>query len=328
LKETRLCELLEIKYPIIQAGMAWVAGAELAAAVSNAGGLGMLVATAGARLEGGWPENLREQIRKIRNLTNKPFGVNIGMEHKSHKELVQIPIEEGVKIVSTAGGSPAVHTKHLKKAGIKVIHAVASVRHARKAEAEGVDIVVATGYEGGGIISQDEIPTFVLVPQIVDVVKIPVVAAGGIADARGLVAALALGAEGVQMGTRFLATHESYAHPNLKQAILKATDTATIATGRMSIAEARVLKNEFSRQLLEKETAKMSTEELITFIGAGRIRNALVEGDMKDGSALCGAIAGMITQIVSAGEVVRGLVDGYEAIVRVLCPDIVSTLGA
>ena len=315
MKKTRLNELLGIEYPLIQAGMAWVSGAELAAAVSNAGGLGMLVATAGARLEGGWPENLRRQIRKTRSLTDKPFGVNIGMEHASHKELVHVPIEEGVKIVSTAGGDPAVHTSYLKQAGIKVIHAVASVRHARKAEAEGVDIVVAAGYEGGGIISQDEIPTFVLVPQVVDAVKVPVVAAGGIADARGLVAAFALGAEGIQIGTRFLATHESYAHPDLKQAILKAIDTDTITTGRMSIAEARVLKNEFSKQILEMETAKMSTEELITFIGAGRIRNALVEGDMKDGSALCGAIAGMITEIVHAREVVQSLVDGYEVVV-------------
>lgn len=315
MKKTRPCELLGIEYPIIQAGMAWVSGAELAAAVSNAGGLGMIVATAGARLEGGWPDNLREQIRKTRNLTDKPFGVNIGMEHQSHKELVRVPVEEGAKIVSTAGGDPAVHTSYLKQAGVKVIHAVASVRHARRAEAEGVDIIVASGYEGGGIISQDEIPTFVLVPQVVDAVKIPVVAAGGIADARGLVAALALGAEGIQMGTRFLATHESYAHPDLKRAILKAIDTDTITTGRMSIAEARVLKNEFSRQMLGMESTKMSTEELITFIGSGRIRNALVEGDIKDGSALCGAIAGMIQDIVHAGEVVRSLVDGYEAVV-------------
>jgi enoyl-[acyl-carrier protein] reductase II len=318
LKKTRLCELLGIEYPIIQAGMAWVSGAELAAVVSNAGGLGMLTATAGARLEGGWPENLRQQIRKTRSLTDKPFGVNIGMEHPSHKELVHVPIQEGVKIVSTAGGSPAVHTKHLKEAGVKVIHAVASISHARKAEAEGIDAVVATGYEGGGIISQHEIPTFVLVPQIVDAVKIPVVAAGGIADARGLIAAFALGADGVQMGTRFLTTHESYAHPDLKQAILEATDTATVATGRMSIAEARVLKNEFSRQMLEMEATRMSTEELITFIGAGRIRDALVEGDMKDGSALCGAIAGMIKEIMGAGEVLQRLVDGYEAVVSKL----------
>jgi enoyl-[acyl-carrier protein] reductase II len=208
-----------------------------------------------------------------------------------------------------------VHTRYLKQAGAKVIHAVFSVRHARRAEVEGVDVVVATGYEAGGVISQDEITTFVLVPQVVDAVKIPVVAAGGIADARGLVAALALGAEGIQMGTRFLATHECSAHPDLKQAILRAIDTDTIPTGRGSIVEARVLKNEFARQMLEMESAKMSAEELVTFIGSGRIRNALVEGDIKDGSALCGAIAGMITQIVSAGEVVRSLVDGYEAIV-------------
>ena len=315
MKRTRLCELLGIEYPIIQAGMAWVSGADLAAAVSNAGGLGMLTATAGAMLEEVWPENLRKQIRKTRSLTDRPFGVNIGMEHASHKELVHVPIEEGVKIVSTAGGSPAVHTRYLKEAGAKVIHAVFSVRHARRAEAEGVDVVVATGCEAGGVISQDELTTFVLVPQVVDAVKIPVVAAGGIADARGLVAALALGAEGIQMGTRFLATHECYAHPNLKQAILKALDTDTIPTGRGSIVEARVLKNEFARQMLEMESAKMSVEELVAFIGTGRIRDALVEGDMKDGSALCGAIAGMITEIVGAGEVVRSLVDGYEAIV-------------
>jgi enoyl-[acyl-carrier protein] reductase II len=315
LKKTRLCELLGIEYPIIQAGMAWAAGAELAAAVSNAGGLGMITATAGATAELGWPDNLRKQIRKTRSLTDKPFGVNIGMEHPSHKELVPVPVEEGVEIVSTAGGSPTLHTRYLKQAGVKVIHAVFSVRHARRAEAEGVDVVVATGYEAGGVISQDEITTFVLVPQVVDTVKIPVVAAGGIADARAFVAALALGAEGILMGTRFLATHECSAHPDFKQAVLRAIDTDTVPTGRGSIVEARVLKNEFARQMLEKESAKMSAEELVDFIGPGRIRNALVEGDMQYGSALCGAIAGMIKEIVSAGEVVRSLVDGYEAIV-------------
>jgi len=316
LKKTRLCELLGIEYPIIQAGMAWVTGAELAAAVSNAGGLGILAAASGGRAEVDWPDNLREQIRKTRSLTDKPFGVNIGMEHPNHKELVPIPVEEGVEIVSTAGGSPTLHTGYLKRAGVKVIHAVFSVRHAKKAEAEGVDVVVATGYEAGGVISQDEITTFILVPQVVDAVKIPVVAAGGIADARGLVAALALGAEGVLMGTRFLATHECSAHPDFKQAILRAADTDTIPTGRGSIVEARVLKNDFARQMIEMERAKMSPEELVEFIGPGRIRNALVEGDMKDGSALCGSIAGMIKEIVSAGEVVRSLVDGYEAIVN------------
>jgi len=315
LKRTRLCELLGIEYPIIQAGMAWAAGAELAAAVSNAGGLGMITATAGATAELSQADNLRKQIIKIRSLTDKPFGVNIGMENPSHKELVPVPVEEGVEIVSTAGGSPTLHTRYLKQAGVKVIHAVFSVRHARRAEAEGVDVVVATGYEAGGVISHDEITTFVLVPQVVDAVKIPVVAAGGIADARGFVAALALGAEGILMGTRFLATHECSAHPDFKQAILKAIDTDTIPTGRGSIVEARVLKNEFARQMLEKESAKMSAEELVDFIGPGRIRNALVEGDMKDGSALCGAIAGMIKEILSAEGVVRSVVDGYEAVV-------------
>lgn len=315
MKKTRLCELLGIEYPIIQAGMAWAAGAELAAAVSNAGGLGMITATAGATAELGQADNLRKQIRRTRSLTDKPFGVNIGMENPSHKELVPVPVEEGIEIVSTAGGSPTLHTRYLKQAGAKVIHAVFSVRHARRAEAEGVDVVVATGYEAGGVISQDEITTFVLVPQVVDAVKIPVVAAGGIADARAFVAALALGAEGILMGTRFLATHECSAHPDFKQAVLRAIDTDTVPTGRGSVVEARVLKNEFARQMLEKESTKMSAEELVDFIGPGRIRNALLEGDMKDGSALCGAIAGMIKEIVSAGEVVRSLVDGYEAIV-------------
>jgi len=296
--------------------MAWAASAELAAAVSNAGGLGMITATSGAPAEFGSPDNLRKQIKRTRSLTNKPFGVNIGMENPSHKELVPVPVEEGVEIVSTAGGSPTLHTRYLKQAGAKVIHAVFSVRHARRAEAEGVDVVVATGYEAGGVISQDEITTFVLVPQVVDAVKIPVVAAGGIADARGLVAALAFGAEGILMGTRFLATDECSAHPDFKQAVLRAIDTDTIPTGRGSIVEARVLKNEFARQMLEMESAKMSPEELVNFIGAGRIRNALVEGDMKNGSVLCGAVAGMITEVVSAREVVRSLVDGYEAIVN------------
>ena len=355
---TKLCDMLDIEYPIILAGMGGVCGPTLVAAVSNAGGLGVLGAA------GLSADQLRDWIEKTRNLTNKPFGVDLLLpkldlppvsgkfpisELKAFlpaeelafvdrlkreigipdveipplevdsdflsgaNKLIDVILEERVPVFASGLGNPEAIIPRAHAQGMKVVGLVGNVRNARRVANAGVDIIVAQGHEAGG--HTDRIGTLALVPQVVDAVKIPVVAAGGIADARGLVAALALGAEGILMGTRFLATHECSAHPDFKQAVLRAIDTDTIPTGRGSIVEARVLKNEFARQMLEMESAKMSAEELVDFIGAGRIRNAIVEGDMKDGSALCGAIAGMIKEIVSAGEVMRSLVDGYESIV-------------
>ena len=317
MKRTRICDLLGIEYPIIQGGMTWIANAELAAAVSNAGALGIVSPNAGMKLEGNVVEHLRSQIRKAQSLTDRPFGVNLPLQIPEVKELIDVLMAEGVKVVTTSAGSPALYTGVLREGGVKVIQVVASVRHALSAERHGVDAVVAEGYEAGGHNGFDELPTMVLVPQVVDAVSIPVVAAGGIADARGFVAALALGAEGVQMGTCFVATRECVAHQNFKDGIVNASDTGTVITGRR-LGPARILKNEFASKILEMESKGATPEELMVFIGIARSRTGELDGDMIDGEAYCGAIAGMIKEIVGAGDVVRGIVEGYSKVVAEL----------
>lgn len=317
MKKTRVCHLLGIEYPIIQGGMTWIANAELAAAVSNAGGLGIISPNAGMTLDGNPVENLRSQIKKAKSLTDKPFGVNFPLQYPGVKELIDVAIEEGIPAVTTSAGNPATYTPYLKEAGIKVLQVVASVRHAKGAEGRGVDAVITEGYEAGGHNGFDELTTFVMVPQVVDAVEIPVIAAGGIADARGFVAALALGAEGVQMGTRFVATHECITHQNVKEAIIGAIDTGTVISGR-KLGPARGLKNELTAKILEMESRGASTEELQSFIGPGRARLGKLEGDLADGEAYCGAIAGMITEIVSAGDVVRSIVGNADAVLAKL----------
>lgn len=318
MKKTRLCDLLGIEYPIIQGGMVWIANAELAAAVSNAGGLGLISPTAGMNRNGSQVENLKKQIEIARSLTTKPFGVNLPiLNNPQIEDLVATVIDAKVKVVVTAAGNPALYTNRLKEAGIKVLHVVAAVRHAQSAERRGVDAVIAEGYEAGGHNGLDELTTFTLIPQVVDAVKIPVIAAGGIADARGVVAALALGADGVQMGTRFVATYECIAHPNFKEAIVKASDTDTVITGR-KIGPTRILKNEVAAKLLEMEAAGASVEELLAFIGSSRSRAGQFEGDMVNGQAYCGAIAGMIKEIKSVSQVIQDIVTNYETVLASL----------
>ena len=317
MKKTTICDLLGIEYPIIQGGMTWVANAELAAAVSNAGGLGIISPNAGMAPDGNPVDNLRNQIKKAKSLTDKPFGINFPLQDPRVKEQIDVAIEEKIPAVTTSAGNPATYTQYLKDAGIKVLHVVASVRHATGAERRGVDAVIAEGYEAGGHNGFDELPTFVLVPQVVDAVEIPVVAAGGIADARGFVAALALGAGGVQMGTRFVATSECIAHQKVKEAIVEAIDTGTVISGR-KLGPTRGLKNELTAKILEIESRGASAEELQSFIGFGRARLGKLEGDLVDGEAYCGSIAGIITGIVSAGEVVRSIVEGSEAVLAKL----------
>lgn len=310
--------MLGIEYPIIQGAMSLIASAELAAAVSNAGGLGIINPNAGEPAAAKIPQNLRNQIRKARQLTDKPLGVNFSIKVIGEdRTLIDIAIEEGVRVVTVGAGSPALHTRHFKQHGVKVLHVVASVRHAQGAERHGVDAVIAEGYEAGGHNGFDELPTMVLVPQVVDAVNIPVVAAGGIADARGFVAALALGAEGVQMGTRFIATLECIANQNYKKAILEARDTSTVITGRRLIPS-RALKNELTREVQEKERAGASPQELLAVLVPGLTEAAALRGDMAHGQAFCGAVAGMIKEIVSAGDVVRQMVEGYSRIVAAL----------
>ena len=318
MKRTRLCDLLGIEYPIIQGGMVWIANAELAAAVSNAGGLGLISPTSGMSRNDDQVENLKKQLEITKSLTSKPFGVNLPiLNNPQIEELVTTVIDAKVKVVVTAAGNPALYTSRLKEAGIKVLHLVAAVRHAQSAERRGVDAVIAEGYEAGGHNGLDELTTFTLVPQVVDAVTIPVVAAGGIADVRGVVAALALGADGVQMGTRFVATRECIAHQNFKEAIVKASDVDTVITGR-KLGPTRILKNEVATKLLEMESAGASVEELLAFIGSSRSRAGQFEGDLTNGQAYCGSIAGMIKEIKSVSEVIQSISDSYEIVLASL----------
>lgn len=313
MKKTRVCDIVGIEYPIIQGGMTWIANAELAAAVSEAGGLGIISPNAGWDGQGDVRENLRRHVRLARELTQRPFGVNIPVMDPAARGLVELCIGEHVAVVITAAGNPASFTSLLKENGIKVLHVVASRRHALGAERAGVDAVIAEGYEAGGHNGLDELPTFVLVPQVVDAVTVPVVAAGGIADARGFVAALALGAEGVQMGTRLIATTECCAHLSFKRAVVDALDTGTVITGHR-FGPTRGIRNRFTGKMLEMEAAGSSMQELLTYIGANRSRKGHLEGDTDEGELYCGAIAGIVTEIVSAGEVVRSIVDGVDSV--------------
>jgi enoyl-[acyl-carrier protein] reductase II len=318
MKRTRLCDLLGIEYPIIQGGMVWIANAELAAAVSNAGGLGLISPTSGMSRNDDQVENLKKQLEIAKGLTSKPFGVNLPiLNNPQIEELVTTVIDAKVKVAVTAAGNPALYTSRLKEAGIKVLHLVAAVRHAQSAERRGVDAVIAEGYEAGGHNGLDELTTFTLVPQVVDAVTIPVVAAGGIADVRGVVAALALGADGVQMGTRFVATRECIAHQNFKEAIVKASDTGTVITGR-KLGPTRILKNEVAAKIMDMEAAGASVEELLAFLGSSRSRTGQFEGDMANGEAYCGAIAGMIKEIKSVSEVIQSISDSYEIVLASL----------
>lgn len=326
MKKNRICELLGIKYPVIQAPMTWITWAELVAAVSNAGGLGVLGPNAGERtvatdaVETG--ERLRRQIRKIKSLTKKPFGVNIIIALPDYPpggkaysdQCLKVVLEEGIPVAVLVGGASETYTMQLKDAGIKVLHRAlpVNVEAARRAEQAGVDALIAVGFEGGGHVGHDRLPTLVLVPQIVDAVKIPVVAGGGIMDGRGMAAALALGAEGVYLGTRFIATTECVAHESFKQAMLNATDTST-ATCTGVIGVLRALKTPLMERCLQMEISGSTRSERST-VYAGGFRKGMLEGDMTDGILGCGAGTGMIKEIKSAAEVVQGIVKEAEQV--------------
>ena len=303
--KTRVTELLGIEYPIIQGGMAWVADHHIAAAVSEAGGLG-LIAAANAPAE--W---VREQIREAKKLTDKPFGVNIMLMSPSADEVAKIVVEEGIKVVTTGAGSPEKYMEEWKAAGVKVIPVVASVALARRMERCGADAVVAEGTESGGHIG--ETTTMALVPQVVDAVKIPVIAAGGIADGRGIAAAFMLGAEGVQMGTRFVATEECNVHENYKQFLLKAKDIDTRVTGRTTGHPVRTLRNPMTKEYLEKEAAGASFEEL-EMLTLGGLRKAVVDGDVKTGSVMSGQIAGMVKDVPACKDLMARLMAGMPSV--------------
>ena len=317
---TPLCQTLGIRAPIIQAPMNWATDACLVAAVSQAGGLGTLGPNAGREVSlpsqdpSVTGERLRREIQEIRRRTSRPFAVNFPIGHGPNRifsdRAVEVGIEEEIGIAIVVMGSPEVYTEKLKKAGIFVIHAVGSVKHALKAQQYGCDAVVAEGFDAGGHSGFDELPMGVLVPQIVDAVDIPVIAAGGITDGRGLVMALATGAQAAYMGTRFLATVEAPIHPAVKQAIVDAGDTATASWGR-STGIARTLKNNFTRRFREMELAGVSAAELNAFIAdydrvpGGRRVGGLRGGDLEDGEVYLGAGAGMIDEVLTCAEVIE-----------------------
>lgn len=297
--KTQVNELLGIEYPIIQGGMAWVAEYHLAAAVSEAGGLG-LIGAASAPAE--W---VREQIRKGKELTDKPFGVNIMLMSPYADEVAEVAVEEGVKVVTTGAGNPEKYMKLWKEAGIKVIPVVASVALAKRMERCGADAVVAEGSEAGGHIGENT--TMVLVPQIADAVEIPVIAAGGIADGRGVAAAFMLGAKGVQLGTHFVVAKESIVHENYKKCILKAKDIDSRVTGRTTGHPVRALRNQMTRTYLKLEQEGATFEELEK-LTLGGLRKAVVEGDVINGSIMAGQSAAMVNQELSCRELIEKLV--------------------
>ncbi len=315
MKRTRVCDLLGIQYPILQGGMLWLATAELAAAVSNAGALGVISPHAGMERHGDSIKNLSDQIAKARALTQNPFGVNIPLDLERSGLFIDVLLKEKVKIVITAAGNPGHFTEILREEGIKVLHVVSSVKQAELAESSKVHGLIVEGCEAGGHIGADEIPLFSLLPQACDAVTVPVIAAGGIVDARGVVAAFALGAEGVQLGTRFVAVEENIASPAYKQAILQAKDNDTVITCRRAL-RARSLKTEFSRRLLELEESGASAERIREFLGYSRARRGQLEGDLAEGEAYCGASAGLIKDIPPAALVVQKLVRGYTQIIQ------------
>lgn len=305
--KTRVSKLLEIEYPIIQGGMAWVAEHHLAAAVSEAGGLG-LIGAASAPAE--W---VREQIHKVKEQTDKPFGVNIMLMSPYADEVARVVAEEGVKVVTTGAGNPEKYMKLWKEAGVKVIPVVASVALAKRMERCGADAVVAEGCEAGGHIGEST--TMVLVPQVADAVEIPVIAAGGIADGRGVAAAFMLGAEGVQLGTHFVVTKESIVHQNYKNSILRAKDIDSKVTGRSTGHPIRVLRNQMVRQYLELEKEGASFEELEK-LTLGALRKAVVEGDVTNGSVMAGQCAAMVTEELTCRELIEKLVKETDDLIK------------
>ena len=301
--KTRICELIKIEYPIFQGGMAWTSTGELVAAVSESGGLGII---GSGQAPADW---LREEIRKVKAITKKPYGVNVMLMSPFVDDVMQVILEERVPVITTGAGNPGKYVPMLKEVGTKVIPVVASVALAKRLERAGVDALIAEGMESGGHIG--EIGTFPLVPQVVDAVKIPVIAAGGIVDGRGLVAALALGAEGVQMGTRFMCAEECTISPLIKEKIIKAKDRSTVITGRSTGHPVRCLDNRFTREMDQYEREGMSAADLEK-LGVGKLRLAMVEGDTENGSIMAGQVAGAVQRIEPAAQIIQDIMQSAE----------------
>ncbi len=304
--QTKICEIFEIQYPIILGGMVWVGGASLTAAVSEAGGLGLL--GAGSMNV----QQVKEALEAVRKITQKPFGMNIPLVHPEAAEMIDLALDCGAKVIATSSGSAKKFTPIIQDRGAKVLHVVSNVTFAKKCEDAGVDAIAAEGFEAGGHNGYDEITTMALIPQVTAAVDIPVAAAGGIGDGRGLVAALALGAQGVQLGTRFIATQEASVHHNYKEAVLDLGDAGTCVTGRTTVGPTRAVKNALTDRIVQAETQGMPPEKLFELIGGGRSVLGAIDGDCEEGSLYCGQIAGMVREIKSAGEVVREIMSQAE----------------
>jgi enoyl-[acyl-carrier protein] reductase II len=305
--QNKIKELFNIKHPIIQGGMIWVSGWRLASAVSNSGGLGLI--GAGSM----YPEVLREHIQKCKKATDKPFGINVPMLYPDIQKIMDIIIDEGIKIVFTSAGNPKTWTAFLKEKGITVVHVVSSVKFALKAEAAGVDAVVCEGFEAGGHNGREETTTFTLIPMVKEAVKIPVIAAGGIGSGRGMLAAMVLGADGVQIGSRFAATEESSAHINFKNTIVNVKDGDTHLTLK-ELAPVRLVKNKFYNEIQELYQQHPSKEDLKELLGRARAKKGMFEGDLDNGELEIGQIAGLIHEIKPVKEVLEEIIEEYRLV--------------
>lgn len=305
--KNKITQLFNIQYPIIQGGMIWVSGYKLAAAVSNAGGLGLI--GAGSM----YPEVLRAHIQKCKKATDKPFGVNVPMLYPQIDEIIDIIIEEGVKIVFTSAGNPKTWTAHLKAKGITVVHVVSSVKFALKAQNAGVDAVVCEGFEAGGHNGREETTTFTLIPMVKEQLEIPVIAAGGIGSGRGMLAAMVLGADAVQIGSRFAATEESSAHANFKERIVVIKDGDTHLTLK-ELAPVRLIKNKFFEEVQELYQKKPSIDDLKKLLGRARAKKGMFEGDLENGELEIGQIAGLIHEILPAKTVLQEIIKEFEEV--------------
>ena len=301
----RITNLFKVQYPLIQAGMIWNSGWKLASAVSNAGGLGII--GAGSM----YPDVLQEHITKCKRATSKPFGVNIPMLYPNIDEIIEIVIKEKIPIVCTSAGNPKIYTSRLKQHGITVVHVVSSVKFALKAQDAGVDAVVAEGFEAGGHNGRDETTTFTLIPMVKQQIQIPLIAAGGIADGKGMLAAMILGADGVQIGSRFVASYESSAHQDFKQEVVKAKEGDTLLTLK-ELAPVLLLKNKFFDQLMELYKTNPSKEQLTQLLGRARAKRGMFEGDLEDGELEIGQVAGLIHQIKPAAQIVKEIMEEFD----------------
>ena len=301
----KICELFKIKYPIIQAGMVWTSGWRLAAAVSNSGGLGLI--GAGSM----YPDILREHIQKCKKATDKSFGVNVPLFYPQLEEIMSIIIEEKVPIVFTSAGSPKLWTASLKKNNIKVVHVVSSVKFASKSQDAGVDAIVAEGFEAGGHNGREETTTFTLIPMVKAAITLPLIAAGGIATGGAMLAAAALGADGVQVGSRFVASDEASCHPNFKDEVIKAAEGSTVLTLK-EITPVRMLKNSFFQKIASLYEKGVDVEELKTTVGRGRAKKGMFEGDLEEGELEIGQIAGLINEVIPAAQIIDNFIEEYD----------------